>query len=717
MKWNDLPYCTPKRVKALQSFGLKQPEDLLRMVPRRYIDKQTAPTIRDLFESIQEDPGRGSVRSSVRAEVVSISIGGFGKKKRTIVKVKDSTGDMDAIWFHTARWLHAVMKPGTWVSLSGDVKLYRSRLSVSHPEFDVLSDNEESAREESARKEINREEATPEFERQVVAIYPSGKEFAQAKISHRLISMWVDRVLKTVRTQQATDVFPKAWLERIDLLTHQDALRRVHQPESISEVEEGLRRLKFEEFFFFEMAMAKIREERQRTPAGWTLGEPGPLVRTFVHEILPFELTEGQTGALSEIRHDLESGYQMNRLLQGDVGSGKTVVAMMAMLMAVDAGFQATLLAPTEVLADQHARSLQPWFDALGVRARLLKGAQGSAIRQEVLDDIAGGGAQVVIGTHAVIQQGVTFAKLGLAVIDEQHRFGVGQRSALLQKGDRPHLLVMSATPIPRSLAMTMYSDLELSIIQGLPAGRKPIKTAVRGEKQRDKIYDFIASELGAGGQAYVVYPLVEESEKLDLRNATDGFESLKARFPDRRVALIHGQQDAHEKDDAMLAFAKGEVDVLVSTTVIEVGVNVPNANVMLIEHAERFGLSQLHQLRGRIGRGERASTCILIHGHALSEHAKVRLKTMAETQDGFKIADVDLELRGPGDFLGKRQSGLPEFAFGSIVDDQELLGEAKIAAAQAMEEGVLNDGVAEWEAFRRAFEPYFEAKMAFYQA
>lgn len=702
MEWSELPYCTPKRVEALRSFGLKQPEELLRMVPRRYIDTQTAPTIRDLFESIQAESGRGSFRSSVRAEVVSISTGGFGKKKRTIVKVKDATGEMDAVWFHTARWLHAVMKPGTWVSLSGDVKVYRSRLSVSHPEFDVLSDGEEAA---------------PDFERQVVAIYPSGKEFAQAKISHRLISMWVDRVLKMTRAEQETDVFPKPWLERVDLLTHQDALRHVHQPESIHEAEQGLRRLKFEEFFFFEMAMAKIRGERQRMPAGWVLGEPGPLVRTFVHEILPFELTEGQTGALSDIRHDLASGYQMNRLLQGDVGSGKTVVAMIAMLMAVDAGFQATLLAPTEVLADQHARSLQPWFDALGVRTLLLKGAQGSALRQEVLADVAGGGAQVVIGTHAVIQQGVTFAKLGLAVIDEQHRFGVGQRSALLQKGDRPHLLVMSATPIPRSLAMTMYSDLELSIIRGLPAGRKPIKTAVRGEKQREKIYDFIASELDAGGQAYVVYPLVEESEKLDLKNATDGFESLKARFSDRRVALIHGQQDAHEKDNAMQAFANGEVDVLVSTTVIEVGVNVPNANVMLIEHAERFGLSQLHQLRGRIGRGERASTCILIHGHALSEHAKVRLKTMAETQDGFKIADVDLELRGPGDFLGTRQSGLPEFTFGSIVDDQELLGEAKIAAAQAVEEGALNDGVAEWDAFRRAFEPYFEAKMAFYQA
>jgi ATP-dependent DNA helicase RecG len=641
--------------------------------------------------------------------VVSISTGAFGKKKRTIVKVKDATGEMDAVWFHTARWLHAVMKPGTWVSLSGDVKLYRSRLSVSHPEFDVLSDGEESL--------SDGEEAASEMARQIVAIYPSGKEFAKAKISHRLISMWVDRLLKTVRAQQATDVFPKPWLERVGLLTHQDALRHVHQPESIHQAEQGLRRLKFEEFFFFEMAMAKIRGERQRTPAGWTLREPGPLVRKFVHEILPFELTDGQTKALSELRHDLESGYQMNRLLQGDVGSGKTVVAMIAMLMAVDAGFQATLLAPTEVLADQHARSLQPWFDALGVRARLLKGAQGSALRQEVLDDIAGGGAQVVIGTHAVIQQGVSFAKLGLAVIDEQHRFGVGQRSALLQKGDRPHLLVMSATPIPRSLAMTLYSDLELSIIRGLPAGRKPIKTAVRGEKQREKIYDFIASELDAGGQAYVVYPLVEESEKLDLKNATDGFESLKARFPDRHVALIHGKQEAHEKDYAMQAFAKGEVDVLVSTTVIEVGVNVPNANVMLIEHAERFGLSQLHQLRGRIGRGERASTCILIHGHALSEHAKVRLKTMAETQDGFRIADVDLELRGPGDFLGTRQSGLPEFTFGSIVDDQELLGEAKQAAAQAMEEGALNEDDAEWDTFRRAFEPYFEAKMAFYQA
>ena len=708
MQWSDLPYCTPKRVDALRSFGLHAPVDLLRMVPRRYIDKQTAPTIRDLFESIQQSGQTQAVRSSVRAEVVSISVGGFGKKKRTIVKVKDDTGEMDAVWFHTAKWLHAVMKPGTWVSLSGDVKLYRSRLSVSHPEFDVLSDHDA----------LTEQEETPStMDRQIVAIYPSGKELAQAKISHRLISIWVDRVLNEVEKEAHDDVFPTDWLQRMDLLSHHHAIKYVHQPTSIRDAEQGLRRLKFEEFFFFEMAMAKIRGERRRTPAGWVLGKPGPLVRQFVHEILPFELTEGQSEALSDIRADLESGTQMNRLIQGDVGSGKTVVAMIAMLMAVDAGYQATLLAPTEVLADQHARSLQPWFQALGVNARLLKGAQGSSLRQEVLDDVAGGGAQIVIGTHAIIQQGVRFARLGLAVIDEQHRFGVGQRSALLQKGDRPHLLVMSATPIPRSLAMTLYSDLELSVIKGLPAGRKPIKTAVRGEKQREKIYDFIATELDAGGQAYVVYPLVEESEKLDLKNATDGFEALKARFPTRRVALIHGKQDASEKDAAMQAFANGDVDILVSTTVIEVGVNVPNANVMLIEHAERFGLSQLHQLRGRIGRGERASTCILIHGHALSDHAKVRLKTMAETQDGFKIADVDLELRGPGDFLGTRQSGLPEFQFGSIVDDQDLLKDAKIAAAVALEEGAMESSTDEWSEFRRAFGPYFEAKMAFYQA
>ena len=708
MQWSDLPYCTPKRVDALRSFGLQAPVDLLRMVPRRYIDKQTAPTIRDLFESIQQSGQPQAVRSSVRAEVVSISVGGFGKKKRTIVKVKDDTGEMDAVWFHTAKWLHAVMKPGTWVSLSGDVKLYRSRLSVSHPEFDVLSDHDALTEQEETRSTLDR---------QIVAIYPSGKELAQAKISHRLISLWVDRVLAEVEKEAHDDVFPTEWLQRMDLLSHHQAIQYVHQPTSIRDAEQGLRRLKFEEFFFFEMAMAKIRGERRRTPAGWVLGKPGPLVRHFVHEILPFELTEGQSEALSDIRADLESGTQMNRLIQGDVGSGKTVVAMIAMLMAVDAGYQATLLAPTEVLADQHARSLQPWFQALGVNARLLKGAQGSSLRQEVLDDVAGGGAQIVIGTHAIIQQGVRFARLGLAVIDEQHRFGVGQRSALLQKGDRPHLLVMSATPIPRSLAMTLYSDLELSVIKGLPAGRKPIKTAVRGEKQREKIYDFIATELDAGGQAYVVYPLVEESEKLDLKNATDGFEALKARFPTRRVALIHGKQDASEKDAAMQAFANGDVDILVSTTVIEVGVNVPNANVMLIEHAERFGLSQLHQLRGRIGRGERASTCILIHGHALSDHAKVRLKTMAETQDGFKIADVDLELRGPGDFLGTRQSGLPEFQFGSIVDDQDLLKDAKIAAAVALEEGAMESGTDEWSDFRRAFGPYFEAKMAFYQA
>jgi ATP-dependent DNA helicase RecG len=404
----------------------------------------------------------------------------------------------------------------------------------------------------------------------------------------------------------------------------------------------------------------------------------------------------------------------MNRLIQGDVGAGKTIVAIGALLMALDNGFQTAFLAPTEILAEQHYRTLADHLKGLDINVRLLVGGQKSKLRMDVLTDLEGGGCQIVVGTHAIIQEDVRFHKLGLAVIDEQHRFGVKQRAELLNKGSHPHILVMSATPIPRSLAMTVYADLDISIIKGLPAGRKPIKTAIRGNKKREGVWDFVRTEVNDGGQVYVIYPLVEESEALDLKDATAGYENIKKRFPNFNVGLLHGRMKSDEKDAVMKAFIANEIQILVSTTVIEVGVDVPNASVMIIEHAERFGLSQLHQLRGRIGRGERQSYCILMPDVKVSKAGAFRLKTMEETNDGFKIAEADLKLRGPGDFLGTKQSGLPDFKVADIVEDQFILAQAKEKAKVLIQKDADLD-LPEHQSLKKIFEPYHKEKAEFY--
>ncbi|HKK44236.1 MAG TPA: ATP-dependent DNA helicase RecG, partial [Balneolaceae bacterium] len=418
--------------------------------------------------------------------------------------------------------------------------------------------------------------------------------------------------------------------------------------------------------------------------------------------------------ALGDIKKDVRSGKQMNRLIQGDVGSGKTIVAIGAILMALDNGYQAVFMAPTEILAEQHFRTLSDFLDPLDINVRLLVGNQNANLRTDILTDIEGGNCQIVVGTHALIQDEVNFNNLGLVVIDEQHRFGVEQRAEILEKGSHPHVLVMSATPIPRSLAMTLYSDLDISIIKGLPGGRKPVKTAVRSQKKDDDIYNFVEQELEKGGQAYVVYPLVEESEKMDLKDATAGYEKLKKRFSDYQVGLLHGQMKSEDKDAVMQQFINNEVQVLVSTTVIEVGVDVPNASIMIVEHAERFGLSQLHQLRGRIGRGERQSYCILIYGEKVSREAQFRLRKMVQTNDGFEIAEADLQLRGPGDFLGTKQSGLPEFHVADIVEDQWILEQAKSEAWKVMNEDPSLENQ-NHQKLRKVFLPYYKKKSKFY--
>ena len=463
-------------------------------------------------------------------------------------------------------------------------------------------------------------------------------------------------------------------------------LRAIHFPKSQDELARAKERLKFEELFFIQLLLAQMRHSREQI-AGPPLGPPGDHMQEFVHEVLPFELTGAQKRALKDVIADTQSGQQMNRLVQGDVGSGKTVVAVAAMMHAHDSGYQSAFMAPTEILAEQHYQSLVKYLRPMGLLPHLLVGGQRKSEREAVLKDLAEGRVPVVVGTHAIIQDGVDFDNLGLAIVDEQHRFGVQQRATMFEKGERPHMLLMTATPIPRSLAMTLYGDLDVSIMDEMPAGRKPVDTRIRSEKRRGEVYRFLENHLNAGEQAYVVYPLVAESEKMDLKDAENGYDTLSEHFPDHTVGLVHGQMTSDQKDAAMRRFKDGTIDLLVSTTVIEVGVDVPNATVMIIEHAERFGLSQLHQLRGRVGRSDLQSYCILMAGHKRSNEAKQRLEAMEETTDGFEISEVDLKIRGAGDFFGTRQSGLPDLKMADITRDQDILAQARTAAFDLVED------------------------------
>jgi ATP-dependent DNA helicase RecG len=508
------------------------------------------------------------------------------------------------------------------------------------------------------------------------------------------------------------ETLPAALLQKLSLIPIQTALRSIHFPESQESLELARRRLKFDELFTMQLMLALRRSQVKIATGGISFDVKSKLARQLV-DSLPFKLTHAQMRVIKEIAADMSSSKPMNRLLQGDVGSGKTIVALIAMLIAVENGYQAAFMAPTEILAEQHYLSLKSFLADLPVNARLLTGGQRARLREDVLEDVRRGSAQLIIGTHALIQESVEYARLGLAVIDEQHRFGVAQRVALVGKGKvdgelspRPDILVMTATPIPRTLSLTIYGDLDVSVIDEMPSNRKPVRTSVRFESERSSVYRFVGEQIGMGRQVYIIYPLIEESEKVDLKAATESYEMLKTTvFTGRNVGLIHGRMPTEEKDSVMSAFKKGELDILVSTTVIEVGIDIPNATVMIIEHAERFGLSQLHQLRGRVGRGSEQSYCLLIapdwmrgplsstrasgdlYGNEDEKQKAVkRLSTMLETLDGFKIAEIDLEIRGPGDFFGTRQSGLPELQIANLITDKDLLSIARTEAFDLIE-------------------------------
>jgi ATP-dependent DNA helicase RecG len=646
----------PRRARALATVGVHTFEDLLRYLPRRYLDRTTVLPIR----SLRPEQGGITVVGQVRAQGL---VEGARGRSRFELLLDDGTGQLVCVWFQGLNWIRKQFRPGQWVAFHGVPQRYGARLQLVHPDYDKLEEDSSG----------------PLRTGTILPLYPGSRALERVGLS----SIAIRRLVYTLLQEPLPplpDPLPGWIRERYSLLPLQQALTLMHAPPDWESLERARRRLKFEELFYLQLLLAWSRGGEHQLSSGPRFAPAGALFNAF-YSSLPFPLTEGQKQAIREIYRDVRSGRVMNRLLQGDVGSGKTVVAIAAMLLALDSGYQAALMAPTEILAEQHAAVLREYVEPLGVEVRLLIGGMARAERARVLQEIATGQAQLVVGTHALIQDDVRFHRLGLIVIDEQHRFGVLQRAELRRKGLSPHLLVMTATPIPRSLALVLYGDLDVSVIRELPRGRKPIVTRLVSESHRERVYEFLEGELSRGRQAYVVYPLVEESESLDLENAQEGYRRIQARFPHRRVGLLHGRMPSGEKEHIMRAFKAGELDILVCTTVIEVGVDVPNATVMLIEHAERFGLAQLHQLRGRVGRGPHLSYCFLVAASGRTREAEARLRTLVETTDGFEIAERDLQLRGPGEFFGTRQTGLPELRIANLLTDQDILQEARQAA------------------------------------
>src|SRR5699024_5822608 len=523
---------------------------------------------------------------TVIGRIKKIAHQGRGRKKRLEIIIRDETAALKGVWFKGGYYIKKKYSKGDAVAFFGEAKKYGRYVSIAHPEVHIIKNKAD----------------IQDFSR-IVPIYPGNKALSKARISNKFILKGQKAILNRIKP---SEFLPEAMRLRFDLPARHNAYRKIHLPDSVSEYKQALKRFKFEELFLFELSVAKTKKSVLQQHKGPQFSEFINYTADFFNKLLPFQLTDGQKSALSDIKQDVRTGTQMNRLIQGDVGSGKTVVAIGAILMALDNGYQAAFMAPTEILAEQHYRTLSNFLEPLDINIRLLGGGLNQKLRKDILTDVEGGQCQIVVGTHAIIQQDVAFYQLGLAVIDEQHRFGVKQRAEVLLKGEHPHVLVMSATAIPRSLAMTIYSDLDISVIKGLPGNRKPVQTAVRSQSKHKDVYRFMQQQLEDGGQAYVVYPLVEESEKMDLKDATAGFEKLKEQFSEFTVGLLHGQMASEKKEATMQKFISNDIQVLVSTTVIEVGVDVSNASIMIVEHAERFGLSQLHQLRGRIGRGER---------------------------------------------------------------------------------------------------------------
>ncbi|MCA0235632.1 MAG: ATP-dependent DNA helicase RecG [Bacteroidetes bacterium] len=657
----------PQRAEVLKKeLGIFTCRDLLFHFPFRYIDRTQFHSIRDIHNEGEQVQVRGILR---RLETV-----GEGRARRLVGSLRDETGVMELVWFQAIQWLEKSLQVGKEYVVFGRVNEFNGRFNITHPEM-----------EEAASTENGGAPA-----RTYDPVYPSTDKLTQkgldAKGLRKLLRALIDQIAPT----ELPENLPDYLLAQYKLVGRWQALSKIHFPENRAELDAATRRLKFEELFFLQLRLLQIRTRRKDTIRGFVYSKIGAYFNRFFQEKLPFELTGAQKRVLKEIRSDLASGKHMNRLVQGDVGSGKTVVALMTMLMAIDNGFQATLMAPTEILAQQHFANISELVGELGIQVGFLSGTVKGKKREAILAQLASGEMHIVVGTHALIEDWVQFQNLGISVIDEQHRFGVEQRARLWAKNPAgpPHVLVMTATPIPRTLAMTLYGDLDVSVIDELPPGRKPITTKHYTEHHRLRVQGFMREEIAKGRQVYVVYPMIEETETMDLQNLMSGFEALSRDFPmpEYQISIVHGKMKAADKDYEMQRFIKRETQIMVATTVIEVGVNVPNASVMIIENAERFGLSQLHQLRGRVGRGAEQSYCLLLTSFKLSTEGRERIRTMCETNDGFVIAEVDLRLRGPGNIEGTQQSGMLHFRLADLARDGQILSAARDIALNVLE-------------------------------
>lgn len=640
--------------KELQIFSFK---DLLQHYPIRHIDKTKVDKISGI--------GPSTEYAQVAGILTDIALAGEKNTKRLIAHLKDESGIIELVWFQGISWVQKILVTGQQYIVFGRPGFFLGKPQIAHPEIENYTP------EKAAGKSF------------LEPVYPTTEKLKAKGLTGRAIGALSLELLKKLSEKELPENLPNKIVEKYKLIKRYDAIRHIHFPASPEHYQHALRRLKFEELFLAQLSIQLIKINRQKFSKGVVFEKVGSLFNGFYQHYLPFELTNAQKNVLKEIRKDAGSGHQMNRLLQGDVGSGKTMVALLSMLIAADNGFQSVLMAPTEILAQQHYINISELLKDLPVTVRLLTGSTKTKERKPILQHCEDGTVTILIGTHAIIEDKVNFKNLGFAVVDEQHKFGVAQRAKLWKKNTiAPHILVMTATPIPRTLALTAYGDLDYSVIDELPPGRKPVTTVHRNETARPQVMGFIKEQIELGRQVYIIYPLIEESSTLDYENLLKGFEEVKSFFPEPKywISMVHGKQDSLQKATNMQRFVNGDTQILVGTTVIEVGVNVPNASVMVIESAEKFGLSQLHQLRGRVGRGADQSFCVLLTGRKLSNDARERLKIMVGTNDGFKIAEKDLELRGPGEIEGTKQSGVLNFRLASIVHDKPMLEAARAA-------------------------------------
>ena len=654
----------PERAKLLkQEFDIHSFGDLLRWYPYREVD-------RTRFYKSNEISG-DLLYVQLRGQILSLKSSGHSKGARMTAQFVDDAGSVELIWFAGLKWLQGKYKPGQEYVVFGKPTVYNGKINIAHPETEEITD--ENLKRTSALQPM----------------YSSSERSKMKGLDSKGI-MKLQKTISLLVESKIPETLPEKIIDNLKLLSREETLKQIHFPSNPQIVLRAEARIKFEEFLYIQLRILRVKMMRQENVKGWVFDTVGEQFNSFFNNHLPFPLTNAQKRVIKEIRQDLGGGKQMNRLLQGDVGSGKTVVALMCMLLANDNGFQACLMAPTEILANQHFVTLKELLKNMSIHIGLLTGSTKTKDRKVLHEALRSGEMNILIGTHALIEDVVQFKNLGLVVIDEQHRFGVEQRSKLWKKNTNPpHILVMTATPIPRTLAMTLYGDLDTSIIDEMPPGRKQIRTVHYFDSQRLRVFGFMKEQIQAGRQIYLVYPLIDESKTMDYKNLMDGYESISRAFPlpEFKVSIVHGQMKAADKNFEMERFVKGETNIMVATTVIEVGVNIPNASVMIVESAERFGLSQLHQLRGRVGRGAEQSFCILMTSYKLGKDSKLRMDTMVRTNDGFEIAEVDLKLRGPGDLEGTQQSGLIGLRLADITKDGAILQHARGVAAEILDD------------------------------